>query len=559
MKPISNHVSHAMLLAGLLVAPLSAQPEKRPMTLVDLLEVPSVSDPQLSPDGRHLLFVLAEPDWEMNGRVRHVWRADLNGGATIQLTNGPGGESSPRWSPDGKSIAFLAQRGQSRSPQVYLVNDLEKFERELHSLFATAEAEVVGHEVNRFDVDRPFVTVNGVVHHQVLRCEDTYFCASGPVQVMRSLYSTRKDSERAICPMELQAGLVEGRWTPHAAKQATWVVSHLTPGDGEELFQMFGGLKPSKSSLDRLPKQLGQRWERERIEFEDVLRAQERVPAEAVSMAVSLDGVMVPMKNGQRQTKRAKAAKEGKYTRGPAGNKEVGCGTLSFYDEEGERLATIRMARMPEVKKATLKVTLSKEVNSCLAERPDLKVVKVADGAKDNWTFLSGELPDGEEVIDFYHAAGHLDTALAVAYGDTHPKRSAQFKKLRHVLVEDDKGVEKVIRSLVHLRDTYPRRKKIARELKYFRRNRHRMRYAVLKKQGLPIGSGVTEAACKTLATQRLKRSGMRWGEQGGQAILSFRALVQSNRFERAWTLLAHTYKAEVTALDNVVPIRSWR
>ena len=180
-------------------------------------------------------------------------------------------------------------------------------------------------------------------------------------------------------------------------------------------------------------------------------------------------------------------------------------------------------------------------------------------GAKDNWTFLSGELPDGEEVIDFYHAAGHLDTALAVAYGDTHPKRSAQFKKLRHVLLEDDKGVEKVIRSLVHLRDTYPRRKKIARELKYFRRNRHRMRYAVLKKQRLPIGSGVTEAACKTLATQRLKRSGMRWGEQGGQAILSFRALVQSNRFERAWTLLAQTYKAEVTALDNVVPIRSWQ
>ena len=93
------------------------------MTLVDLLEVPSVSDPQLSPDGRHLLFVLAEPDWEMNGRVRHVRRADLNGGATIQLTNEPGGESSPRWSPDGKSIAFLAQRGQSRSPQVYLVNN----------------------------------------------------------------------------------------------------------------------------------------------------------------------------------------------------------------------------------------------------------------------------------------------------------------------------------------------------------------------------------------------------------------------------------------------------
>ena len=280
---------------------------------------------------------------------------------------------------------FLFERRAARQP----VDDLEKFERELHSLFATAEAEVVGHEVNRFDVDRPFVTVNGVVHHQVLRCEDTYFCASGPVQVMRSLYSTRKDSERAICPMELQAGLVEGRWTPHAAKQATWVVSHLTPGEGEELFQMFGGLKPSKSSLDRLPKQLGQRWERERIEFEDVLRAQERVPAEAVSMAVSLDGVMVPMKNGQRQTKRAKAAKEGKYTRGPAGNKEVGCGTLSFYDEEGERLATIRMG-------VDLIFTMARHTIA------------------------------GTELVFLGVTEKRLpccSKALAAAYGDTHPKR----------------------------------------------------------------------------------------------------------------------------------------
>ena len=119
--------------------------------------------------------------------------------------------------------------------------------------------------------------------------------------------------------------------------------------------------------------------------------------------------------------------------------------------------------------------------------------------------------------------------------GDTHPKRRAQFEKQRHVLLEDYKEWKS---SLVI--DFY-------------------MRYAALKEQGLPIGSGVTEAACKTLATQRMKRSGMRWGEQGGQAILSFRALVQSNRFERAWTLLAHTYKAEVTTLDNVVPIRSWQ
>ena len=57
-------------------------------------------------------------------------------------------------------------------------------------------------------------------------------------------------------------------------------------------------------------------------------------------------------------------------------------------------------------------------------------------------------------------------------------------------------------------------------------------------RSNFPIGSGVVEAACKTLVSQRLKRSGMRWRTAGGQAILTFRALCQSERFERAWPLL---------------------
>ncbi|HKY31488.1 MAG TPA: hypothetical protein VJV23_03045, partial [Candidatus Polarisedimenticolia bacterium] len=61
------------------------------------------------------------------------------------------------------------------------------------------------------------------------------------------------------------------------------------------------------------------------------------------------------------------------------------------------------------------------------------------------------------------------------------------------------------------------------------------------------------EAACKTLVTQRLKRSGMRWRHEGGQAILTLRALCQSDRFERGWNLLATTYKSEVMLPENVV------
>ena len=114
-------------------------------------------------------------------------------------------------------------------------------------------------------------------------------------------------------------------------------------------------------------------------------------------------------------------------------------------------------------------------------------------------------------------------------------------------------GVEKVIRALCHLRDTHPRKRKLSTELAYFRRHRHRMRYAQAQAQNLPIGSGVVEAACKTLATQRMKRSGMRWRQAGGQAILTLRALHQSERFARAWKLLSRTYQRTVEIPENVV------
>jgi hypothetical protein len=448
---------------------------------------------------------------------------------------------------------FLARRREVRQP----VEDLEAFERQLHALFAAAECETLGKEIARFDVNAPVVRIDGVPHRQVLRCEETYVSSAGAMRLERSLYSTRQSGERAVCPMELRAGIVEGRWTPLAAQQATWVVAHLTPQEGEDLFSLLGSMSPSKSSLDRLPKQLGRRWEKSRASFEESLREEEKIPRGASMMAVSLDGVMLPMKDGQRVEKRAAAAAEGKRTRGPAGHAEAGCATLSFFDRDGERLSTIRLGRMPEKKKATLKQMLSAEVEGVLRQRPGLKLFSVADGARDNWGYFDEELPQATPVVDFYHAAERLKAAVEAAYGETSPKGRAHFEKLRHVLLEERRGVEKVIRALVHLRDTHPRSRKIETELGYFRRNRHRMRYAKLNAKGYPIGSGVVEAACKTLVTQRMKRSGMRWRHEGGQAILTFRALAQSDRFDRGWNLLAATYKSKVTLPRNVVAFPS--
>ena len=93
--------------------------------------------------------------------------------------------------------------------------------------------------------------------------KSSYNSAVGPVRVERSLYR-HPSGGRSVCPLELNAGIIEGYWTPLAAKQASWAVAHLTPKESEELFEMLGNMTPSKSTLDRLPKALGAHWEAHR-------------------------------------------------------------------------------------------------------------------------------------------------------------------------------------------------------------------------------------------------------------------------------------------------------
>ncbi len=429
---------------------------------------------------------------------------------------------------------------------------LEDFERELHRLTQAWEADVVGARLGMYDIDVPEVEVGGRAFRRKMKSTKEYHCVAGTFTIERTLYVPRSGGGKAVCPLEQSAGIIEGAWTPMAARVMAHAVAISTPREASEFFQEFGGMNPSTSSLDRLPKQLSEKWEAKREQFEAELREREEVPQEAVAVAVAIDGVQVPMKDGERAEKRRQPDKK---PSGPAGFREVGCGTISFYGIDGEALHTIRYARKPEEKKTTLKSQILAELRSTMASCPGLEVMGLSDGAPDHWEFINDlrrelgiEALEVKKAVDLFHVLERVKRALDAYHGESTPESKANFEECRLWLREYADGPQRVLRALRYRRGRCcgAKRKSIDREVRYIEKRIDLMNYKQLREEGLPIGSGMVEAACKTLATERLKRSGMSWREPGVQAILTLRSLLQSKRWENAWHLLAEEYRTPI-------------
>ena len=165
------------------------------------------------------------------------------------------------------------------------------------------------------------------------------------------------------------------------------------------------------------------------------------------------------------------------------------------------------------------------------------KLVVTEDDANDNWTFSKSLNPD-VEVLDFWHAIERLKVAADAAFGPDEKARTEWFEAKRHILRHDPKGVDKVMDALRYLLRKERGSAEIRKVLGYFRNNRSRMNYYHVAEEGYPTGSGEVDAADKMLVTHRLKRSGQRWGRDGGRGVLTFRALLKSDRINRAWPMI---------------------
>ena len=242
-------------------------------------------------------------------------------------------------------------------------------------------------------------------------------------------------------------------------------------------------------------------------------------------LCVGRDGIMIPMR---RQ-----------------GYKEASTATLAIYDRSQKRLGTLYLGYMPEPGQETMTCQLTALIKKILAawhaRQGDCpRLVYLTDGGhhpRDFYQRVLRKMADPWQqaaqgklswlwILDYWHVCGYLNK-LAVALFGEGAQAQKWFRRMRRWLRDRTHGITQVLRSASQHQNQQELSK--AREeafldaYRFLRKNWRRMQYASYRRQGTPIGSGVTEAGCKTVFTQRLKRSGMSWRKESGQLIVDLR------------------------------------
>ena len=203
-------------------------------------------------------------------------------------------------------------------------------------------------------------------------------------------------------------------------------------------------------------------------------------------------------------------------------------------------VSTIYLAAAPEYGKSEFSQRLEREIARAKQHYPKARYVGIADSAASNWAFLDHHTD--RQLIDFFHATEYIGKLAQARW----PKRGSEDKRAawQHAQchrLEHDRGV---IDELVAEAAQLSRRSSLSQTpcddaysaWTSFNNHRYQMDYPGFLAVGLPIGSGVTEAACTSLVKQRLCASGMRWKDKGAKIVLSLRALTNTvGRWAQFW------------------------
>lgn len=396
--------------------------------------------------------------------------------------------------------------------------DLLTIEERIQSVLNDAGCEVTALSLAEFDTDGSPLITGDVKWTRRCRSPKTYQTPYGAVQVERNVYQHSRGGKTFI-PLEQSARIIRSA-TPRFAKQVTSKYARLNAAEVSADLRDNHGRSVSRGTLQLLAESVGsiaqlkeESWDYEIPPLDTAIR----------TVVCSLDGAYLLMAND--------------------GWREAMVGTLSLYDDEGERQHTTYFGASPEYGKAEFLKRYERELNRLKARYPDAFYLGIADGAKPNWTFLSEQTD--RQMLDYFHATEYLAKVAHAAYPQKtgKPKRKAWLTDRRHQLKHEAGAAQAILNECKGFRHKRSLSRSVREELEatitYFENQIDRMDYATHTQQKLPIGSGVVEAACKTLVKQRFCQSGMRWKQAGLKAVMSLRALaLTQGRWEQFWEKL---------------------
>jgi hypothetical protein len=360
-----------------------------------------------------------------------------------------------------------------------------------------------GEAIKRFDADGEAIVVGGTKWYAKAPEEKYFQTPYGEVSVLRHVYE-RAQGGKTFCPLEQGARIMRNA-TPRFAKivahklaqgSAADVQRDLTENHGRALSKLL--VQELSSFVSAVVQAKEELWH----------YATPKMDADIANVGIGIDGTCMLLCEGQWR--------------------EAMTGSISLYDRGGERKHTIYIGAAPEHGKGAFYERMEREIAHVKQLYPQARYVGIADGARSNWDFLEPHVD--EQILDFYHATEYVTQAADAIFGGDHARERDNWLDTHCSLLKHDwEGARKLLAEWEAVDQhgwSKERREKLAESIRYFKNHVHQMHYVRYQDMGMPIGSGVTEAACKTLVKQRLCRSGMRWKESGAQMILSLRALL---------------------------------
>jgi hypothetical protein len=364
-----------------------------------------------------------------------------------------------------------------------------------------------------FDTDGAPIEIGGLKLTSKGPVDKDYQSPFGAVRVARHVYQS-SDGGQTFCPLDQQARIVNTT-TPrfarmcsfkYVAMSSTLACADLKQNHGREISRCY--LQDVSEAVGGIAQDKEPHWR----------YADPEPAAEVATVSVGVDGAcMFYCQEGWRQAM---------------------VGTISLYDPLGERLHTSYVATPPEYGKERFYRQMEGEIQRYKQRYSTADWVGLADGAHDQWAWLEGFVQ--KLILDFWHAAGYLEGAAAGVCASP-SSRTPWFEEIRCRLKEESQGAQALLREMkLALRKRQPKgeaRKGLDAAIGYFENHLSKMDYSQYRAENLPIGSGVTEAACKTVVKQRMCGSGMKWKESGASTVLRLRALVlTTGRWEQFWS-----------------------